>query len=174
MPASGYERRPAPDTEGVPSRHELCHRERDHVEVGIVGGVDDDIAPIPGRRQQLCHPAGTTDPDVVQRKRHDSVASHPAAGLLLDVLAQVRGPVAEGGVAAELGLSHWHGRPTDRGPVHVGRREAAGLEVCRRDEESVVAASTAAAVCRVESGELGGDMPPQGGVSPAHDRQRSF
>ena len=166
------ERRTGPVQERLPVGLRLEQAEDDDVEVGVLDGVDHDERPVGHVGENLGDPLGSADADVVEGEAAHLVRRDGAPALLRDELPQVRRREPEGGVAGEFRLADGQRLARDPRPVHVTGGESACLQIGRHQQHPVVAAAEDLPAHRVQRGDLGDDVPAQGGVAAADDVDR--
>src|SRR5699024_6906663 len=138
LPRQGtYEGGPAAGDDGASLRLELTDRLGDDLHVGVLGGVDDHPAPVPGAGQDLAHTGRAAGADVIQADAEHLGRADRAAGALLEEFAQVGVGEAEGGIAGEVGLADLDRGPVDHGVVDVALGEAPGLDHGRAQDDRV-------------------------------------
>lgn len=96
--------------------------------------------PPPHPGQQLADSLRAAEPDVGEADAADVVAADRAAALLRQEVTQVRRPVAERGVARELGLAHRDETAAHPGPVDVSGGQPPRLQERRHQQHAVIAA----------------------------------
>jgi hypothetical protein len=173
QPGQGlHQRWPGAAQEGPAGRLRLQQPEDDHLQVGVLHGVDDHEPAAGHAGEDLGHPPRPAKADVLKGDAQDVTRPDRPAALLGDELAQVGGGVAEGGVAGELGLADRQDVGVHPGPVDVAGGEPAGLEVRRRQQHAVEASAGHLPARGVQPAHLGDDVPAQGRVAAADNAHR--
>src|SRR5919112_4932894 len=163
--AHPHEGRPRTVEQALAALLRVEQAEDEDLEVGVGGRVDYDGPAAACAEKDFGDPLRPALSDVREPHARDLRGPYAAGRLLLDPRGEVRGRVAEAGVACELRLTRWHQPLTLAHPVDVVHGESACLDVAgaQYDAVEVHPERPLQRIC------LGRVVAAQGGVAAADD-----